>query len=129
MQNEKNDLDMAQLAKKQYMDTFQMNKEEKQVDAGDSTAGTWLNNPNSWRRLAEKCTASGHFVFAVDCYQQALERGMEAKVSKKICRAWENVSFLFFYTILTRFARCRTMRCSGSPSRRRSLGAATATTP
>ena len=33
-----------------------------------------LGDPSTWKRLAQKCTAAGHFVFAVDCYQEAIEK-------------------------------------------------------
>ena len=52
---------------------------QSNVNEKCTTATEWLARPETWKRLAEKCARAGHFVFAVDCFQQALECNARAK--------------------------------------------------
>ena len=81
-QSEQNDINMAKLAKEQYADAFENAKGTGTTEPGDSTLGDWLNNPNTWRKLAQKCTTAGHFLYAVDCYQQG-ETSAKAKSERR----------------------------------------------
>jgi tetratricopeptide (TPR) repeat protein len=66
-------LSMTQRAQNRYRQAFHVAKKRKQVNGHDN-ASAWLSDFKTWRFMAEKCSASGHFIFAVDCYQQALIR-------------------------------------------------------
>ncbi len=78
LEREANELNMAQRAKNRYLQAYKVASKRGKVQEGES-AVDWLSNPRTWRLLAEKCAIAGHFLFAVDCYQQALERDKKAK--------------------------------------------------
>ena len=72
VENEEHELAMANRAKRRYDQAFVVAKRRNMVGDHEKAEG-WLSESNTWRSLAEKCNVAGHFVFAVDCYQQALE--------------------------------------------------------
>jgi tetratricopeptide (TPR) repeat protein len=85
VKQEVSELNMAMRARNRYMQAYKISHGIEDMDDVDRReVARWLGKFETWQALAEKCIDAGHFVYAVDAYQQALERGQEAKQNPKL---------------------------------------------
>merc|ERR1711871_1335343 len=79
VKQEVEEINMALRARNRYIQAYKISHKIEDMDEVDEKqVAIWLGKFETWQKLAEKCINAGHFVYAVDAYQQALERGDEA---------------------------------------------------
>ena len=85
VKQEVSELNMALRARNRYLQAYKISHDvETMDDVDEKDVERWLGKFETWQALAEKCVDAGHFVYAVDAYQQALERGEEARQNPKL---------------------------------------------
>ena len=84
MKAEEAGLDMAQRSANRYRQAYNVARKKGRAPDHTNEEGrpawrSWVDSGKCWKHLAETCAIAGHFHFAVDCYQMALEKSMGGK--------------------------------------------------